>query len=67
MPGLATSAEEMPLAEFWHNPPAPDMELVEAFVRVIKISALVRGNFYSPQGIAEAVEGSLVRMGLTQA
>lgn len=67
MPGLATGAEEMPLSKFWHHPPAPDRELVDAIVRVLKISALVRGNFYSPQGIAEAVEGSLVRMGLKQA
>jgi capsular polysaccharide export protein len=67
MPGLATGPHAMPLARFWRNPPKPDMQLVEAFVRVLKIKALVRGNFYSPQGRAEAVEGSLIRMGLKQA
>jgi capsular polysaccharide export protein len=64
MPGLAANAAQMPLAEFWNAPPVPDMALLEDFLRVLRHDALVPGNFYSPQGIRDAVNASLVRMGI---
>ncbi|MCR5814455.1 MAG: capsular biosynthesis protein [Desulfovibrio sp.] len=64
MPGLAVSASEMPLAEFWCNPRPPDATLVADFQRVLRKDALVPGNFYSKAGIAETIKASLVRMGV---
>ena len=65
MPGLAASTAQMPLAAFWNAPPSPDAALLEDFLRVLRHDALIPGNFYSPQGIRDAVDASLVRIGVT--
>ena len=64
MPGLAVSAEEMPLDAFWRNPRPPEPDLVNDFVTVLCHDALVPGNFYSRDGIEEAIAASLTRMGV---
>ncbi len=66
MPGLAVNEKEMPLSEFWTALPQPNKKLREEFFRVIKHDALIPGNFYSPEGIEEAISASLVRMGLAK-
>ena len=64
MPGLAVDAGQMSLEEFWHKPALPDSDLLQDFLKVLKHDALVPGNFYSPQGIRDAIRASLVRMGV---
>ncbi len=66
MPGLAVNASQMSLADFWKSLPAPDPELMRDFFRVLRHDALVPGNFYSTQGIMDAVSASLERMGVTK-
>jgi capsular polysaccharide export protein len=66
MPGLAVNEHQMPLAEFWNKLPPPDENLVKEFFSVLRYKALIPGNFYSPEGIREAVKASLVRMELNQ-
>lgn len=64
MPGLAIDAQQMPLDAFWDKQPKPDKDLLQAFLKVLHQDALVPGNFYSPQGMDEAIAASLPRMGL---
>lgn len=64
MPGLAVDVQQMPLENFWHDHPEPDSTLLQDFLRVLRHDALVPGNFYSPQGINDAIAASLPRMGL---
>lgn len=64
MEGLGVSGEEMPLSEFWTNPRKPDSSLVEDFCRVVRSDALLRGNFFSRDGIEDLIAASLKRMGL---
>ncbi|MBO4369279.1 MAG: capsular biosynthesis protein [Desulfovibrio sp.] len=64
MPGLAVAKNEMALADFWCNPRPPSMDLLHAFLLVLRHDALVPGNFYSKQGIDEAIAGSFIRMGV---
>ena len=64
MKGLAVTRRDMPLSQFWTDHPAPDPELLEALIRVMRHDALVPGNFYSPEGIQEAIAASLARMGV---
>ena len=64
LPGLAVNAEQMPLADFWHNHPAPDRQLLEDFLRLLKNEALLPGNFYTKEGIADVVRASLGRLGI---
>lgn len=66
LPGLAVNAEQMPLADFWQQYVPPDRQLVDDFVHLLKNEALVPGNFYSRDGIADAVTASLTRMGITR-
>lgn len=63
MPGLAVTAQECPLGEFWASPRHPDPQLLTDFVRVLHSDALVPGNFYTAQGIEVAVAGCLARLG----
>ena len=65
MPGLAVNSEEMSLGAFWNTPRLPDASLVADFTRVLRMQALVPGNFYSKAGIAEIIAASLVRMGVS--
>ena len=66
MPGLAVNEKEMPLSEFSTALPQPNKKLRDEFFRVIKHDALIPGNFYSPEGIDEAISASLERMGLAK-
>jgi len=66
MPGLAQAEPFCQLKHFWANPVAPDPRLLEDFVKVVKTRALVNGNFYSREGIAQAVRHSLERLGMSQ-
>jgi len=59
VPGLVSDGE---LEQFWNNPKPPDSDLLKAFVRVLRHAALVNGNYYTPEGIALAVEESVKRM-----
>lgn len=65
MPGLAVNAAEMPLDRFWNTPRPPDATLLDAYLRVLRHDALVPGNFYSPQGMDDAIAVSLARMEVT--
>ena len=62
MPGLAAGPSEMPLESFWKEPRLPERGLVEDFLLVLKHDALVPGNFYSEEGIREAIQASLLRL-----
>ena len=64
LPGLAVNAEQMPLADFWHNHPAPDRRLLDDFLRLLKNEALLPGNFYTKEGITDVVRASLGRLGI---
>ena len=64
MRGLAVSSGEMPLDTFWRNPRPPEQDLVDDFVSVLCHDALVPGNFYSREGIEEAMQASFKRMGI---
>ena len=66
MPGLAQAEPFCQLEDFWTDPVAPDPKLLEDFVKVVKTRALVNGNFYSREGIAQAVRHSLERLGMSQ-
>jgi capsular polysaccharide export protein len=50
------------LSEFWTAPVAPDAALYEAFRKVLVQRCLVRGGFFSEQGLGMLVEGAVARM-----
>jgi capsular polysaccharide export protein len=52
IPGLAS---EDPLDEFWNSPVSADPRVHRAFCQVLFDHCLVRGSFYSSEGIALAV------------
>ncbi len=62
MPGLAQSAEEIPLSRFWTEFRVPDMDLLQDFERLLLSHALVNGNFYFGNGIRMAVQGCAERL-----
>ena len=62
MPGLAQSAEEIPLSRFWTQFRAPDMALLQDFERLLLSHALVNGNFYFGNGMRLAVRGCANRL-----
>ena len=62
MPGLAQSAEQMPLSRFWTEYRAPDMSLLQDFERLLLSHALVNGNFYFGNGVRMAVQGCAARL-----
>ncbi|MEE3422385.1 MAG: capsular biosynthesis protein [Succinimonas sp.] len=64
MPGLAADKSQMSLADFWTALPRPNERLLNEFIKVLKHDALVPGNFYSPEGIHDAIVASLLRMGV---
>ncbi len=61
---LACSEKMLPLGEFWNSPTKPDARLFDDFLLVLTHTALVRGNFYTQAGIAQAVQGCLNRLGV---
>jgi len=49
-------ASQQSLAEFWSSPRKPCLSTVEAFVRVLRARCVIRGSFYSEEGISLAVQ-----------
>lgn len=64
-PGLAATSEELELEEFWKAPVHADRELLEQFIKVLHHRALLRGNYYTDEGIAAAIEGVFERLALS--
>lgn len=60
--GLASWSAESRLDDFWTRSQQPDPEAVEAFCRVLQAEALIPGNFYSPDGLSDAIAGTLARL-----
>lgn len=54
------------LDDFWHTLPAPDMQLLEYFHRVVVHTTLINGGFFSRGGIEIGVESCIERLLLTE-
>ncbi|SOB60061.1 conserved protein of unknown function [Pseudodesulfovibrio profundus] len=63
MPGLAVTTQDCLLDDFWKSPIHADEGLVNTFLKVLSHGALVRGNFYTDEGISVAIEGVMSRLG----
>ncbi len=59
LPGLTF---QRGLDRFWREATPPDSDLVDAFRRVVADRALVRGDFFSDDGLALAVSGAVTRL-----
>ncbi len=59
MPGLT---HQDGLDRFWAQPQSPDADLYEAFRRVLAARCLVRGGFYSEEGLSLLIEGAVPRI-----
>lgn len=59
VPGLTF---QEPLDLFWREASRPDAELLDAFCRMLIQEVLVEGDFFTPEGRALAVEGSVRRI-----
>lgn len=59
LPGLTFQAG---LDRFWCEATAPEPELADAFHRVVVDRALVRGDFFSREGLTMAVSGAVARL-----
>ena len=59
LPGLC---DQQGLDGYWQSPTAPERVLFEAFRKVVAARTQVNGGFFSGEGIARAVEGSLRRL-----
>lgn len=59
LPGLS---DQNGLDAYWHAPTAPDRALFVAFRAVVASRTQVNGGFFSRDGIARAVEGSVLRL-----
>ncbi len=59
LPGLV---HQGPLEAFWTAPVPPDTALFEAFRRVVTHACLVRGDFFTKDGVARAVAGAVPRL-----
>lgn len=59
LPGLT---HQDSLETFWRAPCAPDPALFQAFRRVLAHACLVRGDFFTPHGVAQAVAGTVPRI-----
>lgn len=64
MPGLAVTEQDMSLDRFWSEPRSCAPDLLADFKKVLLHKALVFGNFYTPDGIRAAVEGTLSKLGV---
>ena len=60
LPGLTHQGD---LSSFWTGAQPPDPELLRAYRQVLLHATQINGDFYSPQGIAMTVDGSLARLG----
>lgn len=59
MPGMTHQGG---LQRFWDEPECPDTDLYEAFRRVLAARCLVRGGFYSEDGLSLLIEGAVSRI-----
>ena len=59
MPGLTHQGH---LDSFWSKGAPPDRDLYEAFRRVLADRCMVRGGFYSEEGLSLLVEGAVPRV-----
>jgi capsular polysaccharide export protein len=59
LPGLTHRG---PLETFWRAPSRPDPDLFEAFRRVVAHACLIAGDFFTADGVAEAVAAAVPRM-----
>lgn len=59
LPGLTHQGS---LESFWRTPSPPDPALFDAFRCVLAHSCLIRGDFFTPDGVARAVAGAVPRM-----
>jgi capsular polysaccharide export protein len=59
LPGLTFQGG---LDEFWNGAPKPDAALFDAFRRVLVARSVVRGGFFSEEGLRAAVEGAVARL-----
>jgi capsular polysaccharide export protein len=50
------------LDRFWHEASVPDAELLDRFCRMLVQEVLVEGDFFTPEGRALAVQGSVRRI-----
>jgi capsular polysaccharide export protein len=60
IPGLTHQGE---LPEFWNAPKPPEADLFDAFRRVLAARCLIRGSFFSEEGLRLAVEAAVDRLG----
>ena len=61
IPGLTASARRRSLDNFWKAPEKPDMELFEAYTKLLRQRALIRGSFYSSMAQRVAAMDTLWR------
>ena len=50
------------LDAFWEEPTPPDLAVFEAFRRVLVDRCLINGGYFSDEGLAKLVEGSMKRL-----
>ena len=68
--GLATSAitngvfNEKILNKFWNSRKLPSKSCVNSFFKILKNNAILLGNFYTKEGIAQSIEGVLQRINI---
>lgn len=59
---MAGTTHQGPLDGFWGAPQKPCTETVAALVRLMRASIQIKGNFFTPEGRAAAVEGAAERL-----
>jgi capsular polysaccharide export protein len=59
LPGLTHQGS---LAEFWHDPALPDLALFDAFRGVLAHACLLKGDFFTRDGVLRAVAGAVPRI-----
>lgn len=59
-------ADQQDLDTFWKNPKAPESEILASFTKVLVNRCLIEGGFFSEEGLASLVEGTLRRVRNTE-
>ena len=59
VPGLTC---QEPLDRFWKSPPAPDPDLMAAFLRALVGTTQVKGGYYEPASQSSAIAGFIDRL-----
>ena len=62
VPGLGCAPGWMSLQDFWTAPAPPDPELAAAFVKILRQTVLVNGNFYTAEGARAALPTIIERL-----